>query len=197
MATELRAPIHDASLSIEELAEDIRQELQDKYAFYRMLTATDRVLSGLENLNLHGVKTLPAGTYNRIYQSLRELPSCALEALRDSEKVQEVLDSVFDCQDALFRWRDPERAVEKDDEEPEPTDDEALARHRDMFRNAVLRRLGRATASISRNYLINTYVPRRYRDAADGWLQEMEGEGLVGWEPAPPGRRYFAAGDGT
>lgn len=187
----IATPIHDASLSIEELEQDIRRENERRYAFYRMLHATDRVLWRLEELNLHGVKTLPAGAYARMYAALRELPACALAELRDSPKVQEVLDSVFAAQDALLRWRDPERAVEKDDEEPEPVSDEALARRREMFRNAVLRRLGRAKASISRNYLINTYVPRPHRETADCWLDELEAEGLVRWEPAPPGRRYF------
>ena len=100
--------IADACLSIEELEEEIRAENDRKYAFYRMLHATDRVLWRLEELNRDGVKELPAGLGARIREALAELPTACLEPLVDGS-VQETLDGIFDAQERLFRWRYPDR----------------------------------------------------------------------------------------
>jgi len=108
--------IDETNLAIEELEEEIRRENERRYAFYRMLSATDRVLWRLEELNRDGVKTIPDDMRLRMRQSLTELPSACLEALRDSEHVQEVLDSIFEVQERLFRWRDPQRMAEDEEE---------------------------------------------------------------------------------
>lgn len=97
--------LQDATDTIEELEEEIRAENERRRAFYRMLSATDRVLWRLEELNRDGVKTLPANARIRMRATLDGLPSACLEVFRDSEVVQEVLDSVFDVQERLFRWR--------------------------------------------------------------------------------------------
>src|SRR5258708_24875203 len=101
-------------LGMEKLEEEIRRDNDRRYAFYRMLNATDRVLWRLEELNRDGIKQVPGDMCGRMRDSLTELPLSCLEVFRDSSHVQEVLDSVFEGQERLFRWRDPQRL---DDEE--------------------------------------------------------------------------------
>src|SRR5215469_435621 len=108
--------IDETNLAIEELEEEIRRENDRRYAFYRMLSATDRVLWRLEELNRDGVKLIPGEMRIRMRDSLGELPTSCLEVLRDSEHVQEVLDSVFEMQERLFRWRDPQRMPDDEEE---------------------------------------------------------------------------------
>jgi hypothetical protein len=100
--------IDETNLAIEELQEAIRRENERRYAFYRMLNATDRVLWRLEELNRDGVKIIPEDMRERMRESLSEL--------RDSPLVQEVLDSIFEVQERLFRWRDPQRVPEDEEE---------------------------------------------------------------------------------
>jgi hypothetical protein len=108
--------IDETNLAIEELEEEIRRENDRRYAFYRMLSATDRVLWRLEELNRDGIKQIPGDMRCRMKGSLTELPAACLEVFRDSEHVQEVLDSVFEMQERLFRWRDPQRMSEDEEE---------------------------------------------------------------------------------
>jgi hypothetical protein len=108
--------IDETNLAIEELEEEIRRENDRRYAFYRMLNATDRVLWRLEELNRDGIKTIPGDMRSRMRESLTELPKACIEVYRDSEHVQEVLDSVFEVQERLFRWRDPQRLAEEEEE---------------------------------------------------------------------------------
>lgn len=100
-----------AGVAIEELADEIRRENDRRYAFYRMLHATDRVLWRLEELNRDGITKLPADLAARIRPALAELPESCLEALVGGS-VQQVLDSVFEVQERLFRWRQPGRDVD-------------------------------------------------------------------------------------
>ena len=108
--------IDETNLAIEELEEEIRRENDRRYAFYRMLNATDRVLWRLEELNRDGVKVIPGGMRGRMRESLTELPKSCLEIFRESDHVQEVLDSVFEVQERLFRWRDPQRTPDDEEE---------------------------------------------------------------------------------
>jgi hypothetical protein len=108
--------IDETNLAIEELEEEIRRENDRRYAFYRMLNATDRVLWRLEELNRDGIKMIPCDMRGRMRESLTELPNACMEVYRDSEQVQEVLDSVFEVQERLFRWRDPQRMPEEEEE---------------------------------------------------------------------------------
>lgn len=108
--------IDETNLAIEELEDEIRRENGRRYAFYRMLNATDRVLWRLEELNRDGVKVIPNEMRSRMRESLTELPNDCFELYRDSEAVQEVLDSVFEVQERLFRWRDPQRTPDEEDE---------------------------------------------------------------------------------
>lgn len=108
--------IDETNVAIGELEDQIRRDNDRRYAFYRMLHATDRVLWRLEEMNRDGSKTIPDDTRMRIRESLDELPGPCIEAYRDSEQVQEVLDSLFEVQDRLFRWRDPQRVADEEDE---------------------------------------------------------------------------------
>jgi hypothetical protein len=108
--------IDETNLAIEELEEEIRRENDRRYAFYRMLNATDRVLWRLEELNRDGVKIIPGDMRLRMRDSLTELPNACLEVYRDSDHVQEVLDSIFEVQERLFRWRDPQRTPDEEEE---------------------------------------------------------------------------------
>ena len=108
--------IDETNVAIGELEEQIRRENERRYAFYRMLHATDRVLWRLEEMNRDGEKTIPDDMRERIREALTELPVSCIEVFRDSDHVQEVLDSLFEVQDRLFRWRDPQRVADEEDE---------------------------------------------------------------------------------
>ena len=107
--------IAETVLTAEALEEDIRQEMARRYAFERMLRATDRVLWRLEALNAQGVKELSVDDGRRIRALLVDagLPEVALAELRGGT-VQKTLDSIFSAQDALFLWRDPDREAADD-----------------------------------------------------------------------------------
>jgi hypothetical protein len=107
--------IDETNVAIGELEERIRRENDRRYSFYRMLHATDRVLWRLEELNRDGVKTMPPGLREAVCEGLAELPRDVMTAYRDSDSTQTVLDSIFDIQERLFRWKDP--SSNGDDEE--------------------------------------------------------------------------------
>jgi hypothetical protein len=101
---------------IEEMEAEIRRENDRRNAFYRMLRATDRVLWRLEEMNRDGMKEIPDGVRAEIKDALKEVPGHCRESFQDTPVVQETLDSVFDVQEALFRWRHPEWAIEEEDD---------------------------------------------------------------------------------
>lgn len=108
--------IDRTNLNIEELQEQIRRENERRYAFYRMLHATDQVLWRLEEMNRDGVKTIPSELRKEIKDKVSELPEPCQDVFQDSERVQETLDSVFDMQERLFRWKDPNWSLEEEDD---------------------------------------------------------------------------------
>lgn len=108
--------IDETNLAIEELEEEIRRDNDRRYAFYRMLNATDKVLWRLEELNRDGIKTIPSDMRAKMRNSLTDLPPSCLEVYRDSEHVQDVLDSIFEVQERLFHWRDPGRVADDEEE---------------------------------------------------------------------------------
>jgi hypothetical protein len=108
--------IDETNVAIGELEEQIRRDNDRRYAFYRMLHATDRVLWRLEEMNRDGAKEIPDDMRERIRENLAELPVPCIEVYRDSDHVQEVLDSLFEVQERLFRWRDPQRTPEEEEE---------------------------------------------------------------------------------
>ena len=107
--------IDQTNTNIEQLEEEIARDNARRYAFHRMLRATDKVLWRLEEMNRDGVKTLTGQQRVEIRESLGELPEECLLIFRDHERVQEVLDSVFELQERLFRLRHPEFGLEEDE----------------------------------------------------------------------------------
>src|SRR5262249_43936853 len=102
--------------AIEELEEEIRRENDRRYAFYRMLNATDRVLWRLEEVDRGGVKQIPGDMRGRMKGSVARPPTACMEGFRESRHVEEVLDSVFEVEERLFRWRDRQRLPEDEEE---------------------------------------------------------------------------------
>jgi hypothetical protein len=102
---------------IGKLQKEIEKENSRRYAFQRMLRSTDRVLWKLEEMNRDGVRLVEADMRDEIKGVMADLPDACREVLRDSEGVQELLDSVFEVQERLFRWRHPEFAFDDEDSE--------------------------------------------------------------------------------
>ena len=86
----------------------LRRENRRRYAFQRMLAATDRMLWRLEEMNRDGVKTVPKPVRAEIRHLSDIIPLELGEPLRDTGEVQDSLDSVFEVQERLFRWRYPD-----------------------------------------------------------------------------------------
>ncbi len=100
--------IDNTSSRIEKLETALRRENRRRYAFHRMLQATDRVLWRLEEMNRDGVKTVPARVRAEIRGVAGTMPNHVREPLRDTGHVQDTLDSLFEVQERLFRWRYPD-----------------------------------------------------------------------------------------
>ena len=106
--------IDEANLAIRKLEDRIRRDNQRRYVFYRMLHATDRVLWQLEEMNRDGIKTIPLDLRETIWEELTEIPPPVIDVFRDTEVVQEALDSIFEVQERLFRWKDPAHEPDED-----------------------------------------------------------------------------------
>lgn len=102
---------------IGELQQEIEQENSRRYAFQRMLRSTDRVLWRLEELNRDGIREVSSDFREEIAGTIGDLPEPCRNVLRESLAVQELLDSVFEVQERLFRWRHPDFAFDDDDVE--------------------------------------------------------------------------------
>src|SRR2546421_6358793 len=100
--------IDNTSSRIEQQVSALRRANRRRYAFQRMLQATDRVLWRLEEMNRDGVKTVPRRVRAELRAVAGAMPDHVREALRDSGHVQDTLDSVFEVQERLFRWRFPD-----------------------------------------------------------------------------------------
>jgi GTP cyclohydrolase I len=79
-----------------------------RYAFHRMLKTTDRILWRLEEMNRDGVKTVPKRVRAEFHEAVDGMPEHVREPFRDTGVVQEMLDSMFEIQERLFRWRYPD-----------------------------------------------------------------------------------------
>lgn len=100
--------IDHTNSSIEQQERTLRRENRRRYAFLRMLEATDRVLWRLEEMNRDGVRTVPKRVRVEIRQVVGTMPDHVAEPMRDSGQVQDMLDSLFEVQERLFRWRYPD-----------------------------------------------------------------------------------------
>src|SRR5690349_21376563 len=115
--------IDHTSNRIEEQRKALRRANRRRYRFQRMLQATDRVLWRLEEMNRDGVKTVPKPVRAELREVVATMPNQIGEPLRDCAQVQDTLDSVFEVQERLFRWRYPEWH----DFDPEGEEYDALA----------------------------------------------------------------------
>ena len=93
---------------IEQHQTALRRENRRRYAFQRMLAASDRLLWRVEELNRDGVKTVPKQVRAEIRDGVATMPAQVREALRETSQVQDTLDSLFEVQERLFRWRFPD-----------------------------------------------------------------------------------------
>ena len=93
---------------IEQQQRVLRRQNRRRYAFLRMLQATDRMLWRLEEMNRDGVRTVPKRVRAEIREVVGTMPDHVAEPLRDSGHVQDTLDSLFEVQERLFRWRYPD-----------------------------------------------------------------------------------------
>jgi hypothetical protein len=100
--------IDHTSSRIEQQHLALRRANRRRYAFYRMLEATDRVLWRLEEMNRDGVKTIPKAARKELREVIGAMPDHVAEPLSDSGQVQDTLDSLFEVQERLFRWRYPD-----------------------------------------------------------------------------------------
>jgi len=100
--------IDQTSSRIEQQETSLRRQMRRRYAFQRMLEATDRVLWRLEEMNRDGVKTVPAPLRAELRGVAETMPNHVREPLRDAGQVQDALDSLFEVQERLFRWRYPD-----------------------------------------------------------------------------------------
>src|SRR5436853_5719796 len=110
--------IDEANLAIQKLQDRIRRDNERRYAFHRMLHATDRVLWQLEEMNRDGVRTIPLDLRATIREELTEIPPPVIDVFRDTEVLQEVLDSIFEVQERLFQWKDPGHEPEEEAARP-------------------------------------------------------------------------------
>jgi hypothetical protein len=99
--------IDHTSSRIEQQESALRRQNRRRYAFQRMLQATDRVLWQLEEMNRDGVKTVPAPLREELRGVVELMPGHIREPLREEGPVQDALDSLFEVQERLFRWRFP------------------------------------------------------------------------------------------
>ena len=99
--------IDNTSSRIEQQVSALRRTNRRRYAFQRMLQATDRLLWRLEEMNRDGVKAVPRRVRAELRGVVAAMPNQIREALRDTGHVQDTLDSLFEVQERLFRWRYP------------------------------------------------------------------------------------------
>jgi len=101
----------------------VRRRNRRRYAFQRMLEATDRLLWRLEELNRDGVTNVPKRVRVEVRETVSTMPAAARDALRDRGQVQDTLDSLFEVQERLFRWRYPNW----EDFDPDELDERSVA----------------------------------------------------------------------
>jgi hypothetical protein len=108
--------IDHTSARIEQQESALRRLNRRRYAFQRLLEATDRVLWQLEEMNRDGVKHVPAPLRAELREVVGAMPGHMREPLRDDAPVQETLDRLFEVQERLFKWRFPDWDDDEADE---------------------------------------------------------------------------------
>lgn len=100
--------IDRTSNRIQQRMVEVTRENRRRYAFHRMLQGTDRLLWRLEEMNRDGEKVVPRRVRAAIRKLGATMPAEVSEPLRDTSRVQDALDSLFEVQERLFRWRFPD-----------------------------------------------------------------------------------------
>src|SRR5258706_13787223 len=91
--------IDHTSTRIEQQETALRRQNRRRYAFQRMLEATDRVLWQLEEMNRDGVKTVPPVVRTELREAVELMPNHIPDPLKDTGHVQAQLDSPFEVQE--------------------------------------------------------------------------------------------------
>src|SRR2546427_13165597 len=97
--------IAHTSTRIEQQESALRRQNRRRYAFQRMLDATDRVLWQLEEMNRDGVKNVPAPLRAELREAVDLMPDPVREPLRDTGRVPDTLGSLFEVPERPFRRR--------------------------------------------------------------------------------------------
>src|SRR5256886_14270408 len=100
--------IDNTSSRIEQQASALRRANRRRYAFQRMLQATDRMLWLLEEMNRDGVKTVPRRVRAELRGVVAAKPNQIREPLRVTGHAQVTLDSLSAVQERLARTRYPD-----------------------------------------------------------------------------------------
>src|SRR5579859_2165617 len=100
--------IDNTSSRIEQQETALRRQMRRRYAFQKMLEATDRMLWRLEEMNCDGVKTVPPRVRAELRELVESMPRQVGSSLKDSGHVQDTLDCLFEVQERLFKWRHPD-----------------------------------------------------------------------------------------
>src|SRR5258706_5393555 len=94
--------IDHTSTRIEQQETALRRQNRRRYAFQRMLEATDRVLWQLEEMNRDGVKTVPPVVRTELREAVGLMPNPIPEPLKDTGHVPDTPDSLFAAQERPF-----------------------------------------------------------------------------------------------
>ena len=100
--------IDNTSSRIKEQETALRRQNRRRYAFQKLLEATDRMLWRLEEMNRDGVKSVPVPVRAELRSLVETMPRQVRTSLRDTGHVQDTLDSLFEVQERLFKWRHPD-----------------------------------------------------------------------------------------
>src|SRR5260370_39608092 len=103
--------IDHASTRIEQQEPALRRQNRRRYAFQRMLEATDRVLWQLEEMNRDGVKNVPPVLRAELKEAVGVMPGHVPGPLRTGGPGQGMLDSLVEGPGRLFKRRGPDRAA--------------------------------------------------------------------------------------
>src|SRR3989442_13799338 len=97
--------IDNTSNRIEQQVSALRRTNRRRYAFQRMLQATDRLLWRLEEMNRDGVKTVPRRVRAELRGVVAAMPNQIRETPPDTGPIQARLNLLSEAQARLFRWR--------------------------------------------------------------------------------------------
>jgi hypothetical protein len=97
-------PIVLAALEISEAEERSETERLRRRYSESLLHRTDRILDGLEELNLHDIPRVPKSWPIHIATVVADLPFDYALVVKDQPTPTQAIDMVFDLQQALMLW---------------------------------------------------------------------------------------------